>query len=70
LNKDYLLSLDTALSELAPDSGDVHIHDLARRVRELEKNCPDENKALNPTPSAHLQKHSTEEAEEIEEPHH
>ncbi|KAK2937519.1 hypothetical protein FoTM2_000737 [Fusarium oxysporum f. sp. vasinfectum] len=70
LNKDYLLSLDTALSELAPDSGDHHIHDLARRVRELEKNCEDETKLLNPTTSVHQQKHSTEEAEEIEEPHH
>ncbi|RGP61204.1 cation transporter chac [Fusarium sporotrichioides] len=70
LNKDYLLSLDTALGELASDSGDVHIHDLARRVRELERNCADENKVVNPTPSAHMQKHSTEEAEEIEEPHH
>lgn len=70
LNKDYLLSLDSALSELAPDSGDHHIHDLARRVRELEKNCEDETKLLKPTTSVHQQKHSTEEAEEIEEPHH
>ncbi|UZP32722.1 hypothetical protein NXS19_000538 [Fusarium pseudograminearum] len=70
LNKDYLLSLDTALSELAHDSGDVHIHDLARRVRELERSCADENKVTSSTPSAHRQKHSTEEAEEIEEPHH
>ncbi|OBS26506.1 hypothetical protein FPOA_00449 [Fusarium poae] len=62
-NKDYLLSLDTALSELAPDSGDVHIHDLAHRVRELEKNCSDEDIVLNSAPSAHMQKHSTEEAE-------
>ncbi|KAF4469945.1 cation transporter [Fusarium albosuccineum] len=67
-NKDYLLSLDTALNELAPDSGDLHIHDLARRVRELESNYKDSSKLLNPTPSAHQQKHSTEEAEEIEEP--
>ncbi|KAM0305685.1 hypothetical protein ACHAPM_002070 [Fusarium culmorum] len=70
LNKDYLLSLDTALSELAPDSGDVHIHDLARRVRELERDCADENKVTSSLPSAHKQKHSTEEVEEIEEPHH
>ncbi|KAF4974432.1 hypothetical protein FZEAL_8654 [Fusarium zealandicum] len=68
LNKDYLLGLDTALVELAPDSGDVHIHDLARRVRELEKNCKDSANILNPTPTTHQQKHSTEEAEEIEEP--
>ena len=36
LNKDYLLNLDVALSELAPESGDMHIHDLATRVRALE----------------------------------
>ncbi|KAF5025751.1 hypothetical protein F66182_2173 [Fusarium sp. NRRL 66182] len=70
LNKDYLLGLDTALCELAPDSGDEHIHDLARRVRELESNCKDQSKVLNPTPSAHMRKHSTEEAEEIEAHHH
>lgn len=70
LNKDYLLSLDTALSELAPDSGDNHIHDLARRVRELVSNSHYETKTRNPTTSTHLQKHSTEESEEIEEPNH
>lgn len=37
LNKDYLLSLDVALNELTPESGDVHIHDLAERVRALER---------------------------------
>jgi cation transport protein ChaC len=38
LNKDYLLELDRALEELSPESGDGHVSDLARRVRELEIN--------------------------------
>ncbi|KPM38060.1 hypothetical protein AK830_g8476 [Neonectria ditissima] len=68
LNKDYLLSLDVALQDLAVDSGDVHISDLARRVRGLEKNCDHSVKVLNPTPADHKfrQDASTEEAEEIE----
>ncbi|KAI8691151.1 Gamma-glutamylcyclotransferase [Fusarium sp. Ph1] len=65
-NIDYLLNLEEALSELAPDSGDVHIHDLARRVRELQSSGKIAH--LNPTPTTHQQKHSTEEAEEIEDP--
>lgn len=36
LNKEYLLNLDVALNDLTPESGDVHIHDLASRVRVLE----------------------------------
>jgi cation transport regulator ChaC len=36
LNKDYLLSLDAALNELSSESGDVHVHDLAERVRAIE----------------------------------
>lgn len=35
-NKDYLYELDMALSELSPESGDEHVHDLARRCREIE----------------------------------
>jgi len=35
-NKDYLLSLETALDGLSPESGDGHIKDLANRVRKLE----------------------------------
>ncbi|KAL1311672.1 hypothetical protein AAFC00_001776 [Neodothiora populina] len=35
-NKDYLYQLDQALMELSPDSSDEHIHDLARRCREIE----------------------------------
>jgi cation transport regulator ChaC len=37
LNKDYLLSLEVALNELSPESGDGHISDLASRVRLLEE---------------------------------
>jgi glutathione-specific gamma-glutamylcyclotransferase len=36
LNKDYLLSLDQALDELSPESGDGHVKDLAERVRAIE----------------------------------
>lgn len=36
-NKDYLLSLEVALNQLSPDSGDEHISDLAARVRRLEE---------------------------------
>jgi len=35
-NKDYLLSLETALDSLSPESGDGHVKDLAMRVRKLE----------------------------------
>jgi glutathione-specific gamma-glutamylcyclotransferase len=33
LNKDYLFSLEQALDELSPESGDAHVTDLADRVR-------------------------------------
>ncbi|KAK7924775.1 ChaC-like protein-domain-containing protein [Apiospora marii] len=36
LNRDYLLSLEKALDELSPESGDAHITDLSDRVREIE----------------------------------
>lgn len=35
-NKDYLLSLETVLDSLSPESGDGHVKDLATRVRKLE----------------------------------
>lgn len=65
LNKEYLLNLDTALNDLTPESGDVHIHDLVRRVRALEGM----NGHLKPRASSvtqFKQQTSTEEAEEIE----
>lgn len=37
LNTEYLLKLDAALNELTPNSKDEHIHDLAERVRALER---------------------------------
>ncbi|KAI5466170.1 ChaC-like protein [Mariannaea sp. PMI_226] len=68
LNKDYLLNLEIALNELAPDSGDEHISDLANRVRKLERSGQDLAKVLNPPPKSHdfKQSASIEEAEEIE----
>ncbi|RAL66820.1 hypothetical protein DID88_007603 [Monilinia fructigena] len=35
LNRDYLWSLDIALDELSPESGDEHVKDLADRVRKI-----------------------------------
>lgn len=35
LNKDYLLSLETALDGLSPESGDGHVKDLADRLRKI-----------------------------------
>lgn len=35
MNSAYLLSLDEALRELSPESGDEHITDLADRVRTI-----------------------------------
>jgi cation transport protein ChaC len=35
-NKDYLYGLDQALVELGDGSEDEHVHDLARRCREIE----------------------------------
>ncbi|KAI5866432.1 ChaC-domain-containing protein [Durotheca rogersii] len=37
LNRDYLLSLERALDELSPDSGDVHVTDLSVRVRQIDR---------------------------------
>ncbi|KAI1209105.1 ChaC-domain-containing protein [Annulohypoxylon truncatum] len=37
LNRDYLLSLEKALDELSPESGDAHVTDLSNRVREIER---------------------------------
>ncbi|KAI0016466.1 ChaC-like protein-domain-containing protein [Xylariomycetidae sp. FL0641] len=35
-NRDYLLSLEHALTHLSPESGDVHVSDLAGRLRAIE----------------------------------
>ncbi|PTB64430.1 ChaC-like protein [Trichoderma citrinoviride] len=68
LNKDYLFGLDTALAELCPESEDVHVSDLARRVRALELAANGSPKAppASPPPSNFKQESSTREAEEIE----
>ncbi|KAI5918509.1 ChaC-domain-containing protein [Camillea tinctor] len=40
LNREYLLELGRALEDLCPgESGDAHVADLCRRVRELERRC-------------------------------
>lgn len=36
-NKEYLFMLEQALEELSDDSGDLHVTDLARRVRAIEE---------------------------------
>ena len=36
-NNEYLYNLDVALEELSPESGDVHVADLADRARALER---------------------------------
>ncbi|KAI1382322.1 ChaC-domain-containing protein [Hypoxylon crocopeplum] len=37
LNRDYLLSLERALDDLSPESGDAHVTDLSDRIREIER---------------------------------
>lgn len=67
-NNEYLYNLDTALNELSPESGDVHVADLAGRVRALERtgsHAPETPPKLSP--EAHFRRQSsTAEAEEIE----
>jgi len=68
-NKDYLLSLETALDSLSPESGDGHVKDLATRVRKLEDKANlGGNQTMNgEAVSAELKKvGSTDEQEETE----
>ncbi|KAH6606388.1 hypothetical protein Trco_005541 [Trichoderma cornu-damae] len=67
LNKDYLFGLDTALTELCPESEDVHVSDLALRVRALELAANGSMEALQPSgPISNFKRESsTQEAEEI-----
>ncbi|ERF70149.1 hypothetical protein EPUS_00336 [Endocarpon pusillum Z07020] len=62
-NREYLLQLEESLKDLSTESGDVHISDLARRVRSMEprKGRPYGSQDLNPHKIS-----STEEQEEIE----
>lgn len=69
LNSEYLLNLDVALTELAPESGDLHIHDLAERVRKLTKEAPSSKPLTNGTSRRFSHGESTDEAEEFEKSH-
>ncbi|KEY72552.1 hypothetical protein S7711_05623 [Stachybotrys chartarum IBT 7711] len=69
LNKDYLLSLEQALNELSPESGDAHISDLASRLRALERDAHSAPAALSTSSTSNMKfnnETSTREAEEIE----
>jgi glutathione-specific gamma-glutamylcyclotransferase len=69
LNRDYLLSLDQALDELSPESGDGHIKDLATRVRAIEARKPgiSAKSITDEVVGAELKKiSSTDEQEEVE----
>lgn len=65
LNRDYLYNLDVALAELGPDSGDVHVADLARRVRALER-AADASAPPPPAEARFRRRGSVAEAEELE----
>jgi glutathione-specific gamma-glutamylcyclotransferase len=68
-NKDYLLSLEIALDNLSPESGDGHVKDLANRVRKLEDQASVGRKQTmnGQAVSAKLKKvDSTDEQEETE----
>lgn len=56
-NRDYLLSLEKALDELSPESGDAHIKDLSDRVRLIEaaqfKADKNPNASLPEPPASH-----------------
>ncbi|MCJ1313940.1 hypothetical protein MMC25_007620 [Agyrium rufum] len=42
-NTEYLLMLETALAALSPESGDAHVEDLARRIREIRAHQSTQN---------------------------
>ncbi|KAG9818830.1 ChaC-like protein, partial [Aureobasidium melanogenum] len=68
-NKDYLYGLDQALMELGEGSEDEHVHDLARRCREIESRASkDVGKAADSSVIGSELKRvgSTAEQEEIE----
>ncbi|KAI9171352.1 putative glutathione-specific gamma-glutamylcyclotransferase [Paramyrothecium foliicola] len=69
LNKDYLFGLETALDELSPESGDVHVSDLANRVRAIERDASEAAQVPQAPKGSDLgfhQQSSTAEAEELE----
>ncbi|KAI6271733.1 hypothetical protein MCOR27_008698 [Pyricularia oryzae] len=63
LNRDYLLSLDDALNQLGPESGDEHVADLSRRVRAMQT----DSAAQVDTASQQSDFHKVHRAEEKEE---
>lgn len=67
-NRDYLYHLDQALLELSEESQDEHVHDLARRCREVEARGGVGGKMQNgEVIGGELRKvGSTEEQEEVE----
>ncbi|CAG8972919.1 hypothetical protein HYALB_00001339 [Hymenoscyphus albidus] len=68
-NIDYLLSLQVALDNLSPESGDEHIKDLANRIRALQASTDDadlEKRALEREVSKMVNHHSVDEQEEVE----
>lgn len=68
LNKDYLLSLETALDGLSTESGDEHIKDLANRLRKIEQGAQVEpGSAVSGPVGTELKRvSSTDEQEEME----
>jgi len=68
-NKDYLYQLDEALKGLSDDSSDEHVHDLARRCRDVEgKGVDGAMKQSKDVIGSKLKKgNSTDEQEEVEE---
>ncbi|KAI0184636.1 ChaC-like protein-domain-containing protein, partial [Xylaria flabelliformis] len=72
LNRDYLLELEKALSELSPESGDAHVTDLSDRLREIERKIKsgdvkvDVNGAPEPVSHEFTKVSSIDEQEETE----
>ena len=63
-NKDYLYGLDQALRDLSKESSDEHVHDLAKRCRDIEARFGDRSPMIG---NELKETRSTEEQEEIEE---
>lgn len=66
-NKDYLLSLESALENLSPESHDGHVKDLADRVREIERSASIQfHVSADNAIAQELSETSSKEQEEIE----
>lgn len=69
MNRDYLLSLEEALNQLSPKSGDAHITDLSDRVRDIARKARKEEGGVDTAHSASHEfrrKDSVDEQEETE----